>query len=128
VTIFSTVHFCYCTLKLVKNTFFTRRFTKRLYFYMCFKMYYVCSLDYQEYSVYSTQQCFAYCCATRSNLTASRNNSIAAGSCRQNWVVPSGTAVMITVGRGWVKLRLEFLVLFEPSVQDVNVCIAIMIV
>jgi hypothetical protein len=38
------------------------------------------------------------------------------------------TVVIITVGRGWIKVRLEFLVLFESGVQDVNVCVAIIIV
>jgi hypothetical protein len=39
-----------------------------------------------------------------------------------------GTEVVLPVSRGWIKVRLEFLVLFEPSVQDVNVWIAIIIV
>jgi len=43
-------------------------------------------------------------------------------------MVSLGTVVMITVGRGWRKVRLEFRVLFEPSVQDVNVCVAIIII
>jgi hypothetical protein len=43
-------------------------------------------------------------------------------------MVSLGTAVMIAVGRGWIKVRLEFLVLFQSSVQDINVCVAIIIV
>jgi hypothetical protein len=35
---------------------------------------------------------------------------------------------MITVGKGWIKVQLEFLVLFDSSVQDLNVCVAIIIV
>jgi hypothetical protein len=67
-------------------------------------------------------------CATSSNPTVGRSISIVASNCRYSWMVSLGTVVRITVGRGWIKVRLEFLILFESSVQDVNVCVAIIIV